>query len=413
MRTEHATAWSHYLLLALLVLVTPFSRAESATINFVTPALNANNTGDYSQTSPRREFRSELALQYTNATSFCVRYASVLAVDVASFGNTETESVASSYRISFTVTESSPGEPWTVKLRSDRRGAYTIINDGGRHGTARITSSITATSSTGNSLASLAFGGGSATNSGTPGEHKIVPIDQHGEAIITGTGTTNVTLNFTWTSSVTSDPDGSPFGGDEAAVRLGLSTIGINRIKAGDYEQLNDRSKAADGHFVCAELCPPPSVVVSQAQYCSPLSGSPCTFTACGHVVGCVENNYSVVLTYVDKDGLFVVNAIVSVTNGDPNWCSSVQLPGGGPCTGYPYDIVASIIDTPGLKEQDITADMIVAAQAENATRYPVVLAEGCAPIPSLPSTTTWGRTAAVLLVVTAGIVGIVRRRQS
>lgn len=390
--------------LALIVLSPVGARAAS----IVLAEAHNNSPGDYSQTGPRREFRSSAVTYDETLAGFCARYASVLAVDVAALGNTEAEAVTASYSLTFSVS-ADVGEQWILKVKSHRKGAYTIIDDNGRHGTAQLTTSISATSSTGHSMAVHQFGGGSETNSSNPGSNKIVPIDQGApaESIIPGTGPLAITLTFSWGMNVISDPDGFPSGGDEAALRLGLSTIGINRITAGDYAALGDRVQDDDGHFVCVELCPAAKVNVTTAGFCAPLAGNPCTFTACGTVEGCVQNNYSVLLTYVDNVGTFITNAVISVTNGNTSWCGSVTVP--GPCDGYPYQVYPLLIDSPGIRDEIGALELLAMSKLKSE---PTTLAQlaPCGDIATSNSTTGWGRIGLGALILAVAGAGILRR---
>jgi len=95
------------------------------------------------------------------------------------------------------------------------------------------------------------------------------------------------------------------------------------------------------------EPCPPPSVVVTNAYFCAPLSGQPCTFTAFGYVKGCLGKNYTIVLTYLNSSNQFVGNCFTAVSNGNTNWSCSFTT--SAPCNGAPYQVLASVVDNPGL----------------------------------------------------------------
>jgi hypothetical protein len=403
--------------LILLASIATLDRADAAQMTFVQATKNAANPSDYSLTGPRREFRSEVVVKHTVADSFYVRYASVLAVDVAAGGNTESEGVTCSYRITFAV-QAGPGEPWTIKLWSHRKGAYTIIDDNGGRGTAEINSSITATSSTGHSLAAHQFVGGSEHNHGNPSQNKIVGIDNPGGgtkawALLSGTGpVATITLNFTWGENVISDPNGNPFGGDEAAVRMGLSTIGVNRVKAGDYEELNDRVKENDGHFVGAKMCAPPAPGLQAASFCSPLDNSSCTFTAAGQVIGCLGNCYTVVCSFYNSNGVLVKTASAVVTDGNRNWVALGT--NSGPCNGAPYTVDVVIIDDAcSVTSEDLLAAMAGELPAETAS---VLMSQACTGTGGgigMPATSTWGQIAAGVALLLGGALAISRRRRA
>lgn len=406
-----ARRWAAISLLFCVVVTTPVMHANAASITSLTFAKNAINPDNYKENGPRREFDYDITSDYNQPDSFCVRYASVLAVDVAAGGNTESEGVTSSYHINFGVA-ANPGEPWTIKLWSHRKGECTVIDDNGKQATAEINGPITATCSTGASLAALQFGTYHTDNNNNHPADRHLPInDGPAWALITGVGPVpSITLNFSWGDNVISDPDGSLAGGDEAAVRLGLSTTGVNRVTAGDYEALGDRVKDDDGHFVCAKLCRAPQAVPTAASYCSALDNSTCTFSAAGTVIGCLGNCYTVVCKFYNKNGALVRTATTSITNGSLSWIASSSAT--GPCTGDPYTMEVSLVDD----ACNITSESLLAEMAENVEHItiPVAQSAACAgsggPV-NMPSTTVWGRIAVGLTLLLAGAFVITRRR--
>src|SRR5678815_2607056 len=184
--------WAMILLLSCIMVIATALSAVAAQIVNLNSAKISPNPSDYSQTGPRREFRSSLSTMYTQVDTFCVRYASVLAVDVASGGNTESEGVTSAFQVTFKVlVDANEPKDWTIKLWSYRRGELTVIDDNGGRATAQINGSTTATSNTGNSLATLQFGTQSSSNNGNPAGDKHDALTNTGPAwaLLTGTGT--------------------------------------------------------------------------------------------------------------------------------------------------------------------------------------------------------------------------------
>jgi hypothetical protein len=399
------------LFLLFLATTTTALNAGAATIVGTLSALNSDNSGDYSTTGPRRERRSMVTTEYNAADSFCVRFASVLACDVAAGGNTESEGSTSSYRITFTVQSTAP---WTMKIWSWRKGEYTILSDGGGRGSAAIVTPITATCNLG-PLTPLQFPGGSGDNHSNDANNIHASIHDptattKAWALIGGpAGNTPVTLSFSWHDNVISDPDGAITGGDEAAVRLGMSTFGIGRCDAGDYEALNDRVKATDGHFVCAKLCEPPKVSISGASYCSALDNSTCSFAAAGTVLGCLGNCYTVVCKFYNKNGALVQTATTSVTNGSKSWVAASSGP--GPCSGDPYTMETTLVDDAcAITSESILADLV---DELPHTTVDVVMSTACAGTGgsvNMPSTTLWGRISVGLSLLAAGAF-LIRRR--
>lgn len=91
------------------------------------------------------------------------------------------------------------------------------------------------------------------------------PFNQSNSLVISGFGTQTFQLDFAWSTLVWSNPNdingtttnstNGPFlfGGDEAAVRLGLAGSAASvsgGITADDYPGAGSRNQANDGHFV-------------------------------------------------------------------------------------------------------------------------------------------------------------------
>lgn len=391
--------------------------AHASTISNFDASLNAGNTGNYAITGPRREFES--ILQDTpGANGGCALYQCVLAVDVAAGGNTESEGANARYQVSFTIT-AVPAEAWTVRVNSRWKGALTIVNDSGNDAVAAIVSpGITATCNIGGTLTPLQFASDSESNPGTPSTSRDKEFTQQGEALINGTGPASVVINFSWDMNVISH--GSISGGDEAAVRLGTHTTGTNRISAGDYPGPGGRTEGTlpdnngDGHFVCVDLCRQPACVIQKATLCHDnLSlDPPCTFTTTGVTEGCVQNNYTVVLTYVDKNGGFVTNDFIVVTNGALAWSSSIHDP--LDCAGAPYDVHCFIVDTPGRPEiyPDTGPAPNIDGNPEAVVRVGTSSCFNPEPAMKTPGLGPWGRALLILFVAALG-VGLLRQQGS
>lgn len=412
----HRCAYVLFLML-LAATISAGTAHAGAIITNLTPTIT--NVANYQLNGPRREFDSDVSF-YTQVDTFCVHYMSVLAVDVAALGNTESEGQTCSHKITFKVLVDTNGpQDWTIKLWSWRKGDCTVIDDNGKQATAEVNSSITATAVgvpplTKSDVSVLQFGTYHVDNNNNRPNDEHQPInDGPIYALLAGTGTTNVTLTFSWGENVISDPDGSVAGGDEAAVRLGLSTTGINRVSAGSYEDLNDRVKANDGHFVCARLCAQPEPVVSGGSFCSPLDNSACTFTAAGTVKGCLGNCYTILCRFYDKNGVMVKAATTSVTNGSLSWLVTGTNP--GPCTNAPFTVQTTLIDDACALTPEDAMVMSTADDLPYVTHEVLQVAcpggGGGGPVtPSMPSTTLWGQIAGGVALLLAGAL-LIRRR--
>jgi len=172
---------------------------------------------------------------------------------------------------------------------------------------------------------------------------------------------------------------------------------------------LGDTGMAEDGHWVCAKLCPAPTTTVAGASFCSPLDNSSCTFSATGHVIGCLGNCYTVVCKFYNKNGVLVSTATASVTNGNLNWFASGT--NSGPCNGAPYTMDVTLVDDAcAITSESILADLV--EELPHIT-VPVEASAACAGTGgsiNMPSTTLWGRISVGLSLLAAGAF-LVRRR--
>lgn len=238
------------------------TNASAATITSVSTAfLAGNSTNNLVDTATTTQVRNRtLGVVASDATSFTTRYAMLVGTDI---GNTATitESFTANYEITLGI-QAPVGEVWQLILSSSRVGAITIVNDG--NGSASATLGAVTSAATGGTLAgSLDLAAvGTTTNSGAPTTSPNAPFNQLAGAVLSGVGTgavQTITLSFTWTASSTSTRQGN--NGDEAAVRMGL-TSAAGFYTADDYPGAGGRTQALDGHFVSATLIPEPHTAV-------------------------------------------------------------------------------------------------------------------------------------------------------
>lgn len=252
------------------------SDARALSISGVSVAINAGDNSYFTSTSGRHgEYSRSTSilnpggsvLDTIGATvSAQTRYASITSADTGSFNLGQVVAATANYSISFTVS-AGPGAVYDLAIDTSRIGAFTLVDDTALNGATRadlsaVTGSIGGSPQAGLGLADLAaVDGAGNTNIGTIN----VPFNQSNTFVLSGlTGTNSYTLTFTWSSLVYSNPSSNTtstntangsflFGGDEAAVRMGLagSASSISGgITADDYPGAGGRTAANDGHFV-------------------------------------------------------------------------------------------------------------------------------------------------------------------
>ncbi|MCB9892284.1 MAG: hypothetical protein H6833_11590 [Planctomycetes bacterium] len=214
-----------------------------------------NSTGRWSSSNPDYESRwivdRNVGVVASNEAHqvYRVRYGMVVASDTDAGGGTHRETFDSGYSVRADI--QAPSEYWILEIRTWRKGAITIHDDGlGQVGEAYL-SGVTGTVITGNPISGTLdlAAVGPYSNAGAPNQDRDVPIDQSAIAIMSGFGDQHIDLQFHWTAWAESRHQGLSWGGDEAAVRLGLGVSSIS-MAAGEYPGAGNRGIAADGHFV-------------------------------------------------------------------------------------------------------------------------------------------------------------------
>jgi hypothetical protein len=217
-----------------------------------------------SNTGPpaRRVAQSSTSTLASGAGGFDVRYAAVVGSDAGNGASgTYSQGITGSFTITFAVTQVA-GWTWTVNVDVLRAGAMTIVSDGNGHGNVTLNALNVAHSGAGVLGSSLNLGAvGTLNNAGTPGTQDMdQAFSQSSTAAITGVGTggaQTVTLVFTFIASAVSvDPAGGSQAGDEAALRMGLTSV-LDFFDADNYPGTGARTLANDGIFVSAAVPEP------------------------------------------------------------------------------------------------------------------------------------------------------------
>jgi len=256
-----------YLALALaLALPLP---AAGATFSNVSITLDPANSLDFSDDSaPERGVNlSSASVLASGSSSFSTRYAAVVGADIGGLGaNDLTRSLTASFTISFEVTAGAGGM-WDVILDFGRTGAMTVVSDGNGDATVAL-GALSGTQAGAGALSagSLGLGALSAGNTANQGQSPNVAFAQTGSATISGVGTGSaqlVSISFSFTASATSNdrPGGATPEGDEAALRLGL-TSALSGFGADDYPGAGGRDPNGDGFMLTATLVPEPDTAV-------------------------------------------------------------------------------------------------------------------------------------------------------
>jgi hypothetical protein len=209
-----------------------------------------------------------------NSVNAGTRYAAITVADAGVF-TTASRNATHNYQITFTVS-ALVGTTYDVTIDTSRLGALTRVNDG----SANASANIGAVSGTLNALANAGLNLASV-NLASGGSDANTTFNQAGSTItLTGlTGVNVITLAFTWTSSVNSSSGIT--GGDEVAVRLGMSGTGSGTpgTTADDYPGVGSRNINTDGHFVNVNavvtgVVPEPSTVMLLGLGLAGLAGS-------------------------------------------------------------------------------------------------------------------------------------------
>jgi hypothetical protein len=238
-------------MLFALAAVTPFATAAPAaaqSITGLTATKNAGNSPDFFQNdlTVGRQRTTTVGILTNTGQVARVRYQEVVGVDVGTFSG-ENLTQASDYNVNFNV--SAPGA-YDLQVTTSLNGAFTIVDDGDGPANADATA-VTGTQSGG----TLASGGLGLTDPGSRGSAGDTPFTRTSAGVIQGTSNGSPiahSLRFTWSASCSSS-NGFLAGGDECAVRLGLTTS-YDGETASDYPGVGGRVQANDGHFVSITL---------------------------------------------------------------------------------------------------------------------------------------------------------------
>jgi len=250
-------------------------QAQALTISTAIGTSVGNSTDQKTDTlTDYRENRSSTSILDAGGTTADVvggsvnaagRYAAITVADMGAFSS-GARNATHAYSITFTVT-ASPLVVYDLTINTSRVGALTRVDDG-HNGTA----SIGAVSGTLNAVATAGLNL-AAVNLASANGAANTPFNQNSPVItLTGlTGNQVITLAFTWTSTANSTCSGlscTP-GGDEVAVRLGMTGTGSGTpgTSADDYPGVGSRTQSLDGHFVnvnavVTDVVPEPGTVM-------------------------------------------------------------------------------------------------------------------------------------------------------
>jgi hypothetical protein len=243
--------------------------AVGASFSNVSISLAAGNTLDFTDNTgtERSTNLSSASVLSASAGAFATRYAAVVGADMTGGGNDLTRNFTASFTISFEVT-AGVGGLWDVVLDFGRAGALTVVSDG--NGDATVTLGAMAGSVGGAGSLSAGSLGLAAlpatTNSANQGQDRNDGFNQTGTATISGVGTGAaqlVSITFTFTASAVSNdrPGGGTNEGDEAALRMGL-TSALGLFSADNYPGSDARDPNTDGVLVSATLVPEPDTAL-------------------------------------------------------------------------------------------------------------------------------------------------------
>ncbi len=234
------------------------STAEAQSISNLTIVKNGTNSADQLTASGdmKTQTNSTVAIQGTpTATSFATRYAFLVGNDrdggFQLLGNTNTQTLNSSYTISFQVT--APGA-YRLNVSSLLSAEVNRRDDGG--GSAGGDLNALNGSFTGGTLQSGALGLPGTSSIGNGSGNANVVVSRSGSAVIQGVSNGSPvthTLTFTWSNVCRSIAAILGSSGEECAVKGGVSSS-ITGYTAGVYPGTPARTQANDGHFITVTL---------------------------------------------------------------------------------------------------------------------------------------------------------------
>ncbi|MFN8545739.1 MAG: hypothetical protein U0807_16260 [Candidatus Binatia bacterium] len=265
------------------------SSLATAQISGLSITKNAGNGADEfsgSSADPSYQRKSTVAIQSSSAAGFTTRYAATVDADAGLFGSTKTETLASDYRINFSVTA---GTTYVLTVSTSRKGDLNVLDEFSSNTGGADTTAVTGAQTGGTLSGTLGLPDPGSVSCGSGCN---VSMNQTGSATITGTSNGVAVphqLTFTWSSSA-STQTALLQGGDEGAVRLGLATDDTSNT-AGAYPGSPARTAATDGHFVTVALSDCGNGIVEAGEACDlglALNGgvscctSSCTIRAAG-----------------------------------------------------------------------------------------------------------------------------------
>ncbi len=210
--------------------------------------------------SPTGRRASSVGTLGSTSTTFDARYAWGLSADPTANGGTNDTTVSGDSRWSMTFDVTDAG-PWALIVQHRRHGALTTDPasqfDTNSASIAPIVAGVTGATLHSGSLVlpSFVFGPSDSTVD--------LAINQTGNALLTGSGPSSVTLSFAWSNAVRAESSFIVAPG-AIALRAGVDTSFTNST-IGAYPGVGARPIALDGHFVSVTLVPAPGGVAALA----------------------------------------------------------------------------------------------------------------------------------------------------
>ncbi|MEN8183745.1 MAG: hypothetical protein ABFS46_14555, partial [Myxococcota bacterium] len=229
-----------------LLLLGASAPAQAASLLSATVAFGPGHDGDLeNSTAPNYSVRtSTVDLEASDASSFLTRFAATLGVDAEAGGASENLQLNVQYVVTLGIV-AAVGETWDLEIDHSRMGALTLVNDGSGRASAaahQVFTTITGATLTSGTLDLADLGTLTGPNGGD------LPFNQSTTAILSGTGTQTVTLQFDFQLRTHTIPQGG--NGDEASVRMGIESAIDSLITAGEYPGIGSGVFLSDGQFV-------------------------------------------------------------------------------------------------------------------------------------------------------------------
>lgn len=208
------------------------------------------------------EFRRELT-QSSDATSIDARMAAVIGADACCTTGDEDISRTASYSVSFDIVSSLS---WELTLNQAVLGAFSLLDEkvanedaGGLASVSGVSATVTINGAPTDLSFSVSPGSRSHAIGGGEGNSDVEFSGSDSEVIL-GSGNASVSIVVSYTMRAFSNSNFAfpAAGGDEVAVRMGLSDTISNGFTAGEYPTgngaLGSRNAALDGHFLTVDL---------------------------------------------------------------------------------------------------------------------------------------------------------------